>query len=664
MLKYQIALTNAIFDDTYRNVLRFDTRAEQEAYFNVNTLFTNAPYCNFNVGSLNASRVVIDYGDRENVDLNELMNNNYCIVKDTTPGATLKYYYYFVKIAQQENGNRLSCDLELDVYQTYYIDLTFGDCTIARAHLNRFIDNGDNTVSFDATPSSKLFEREEIQDLPKRLIGRHRVKCGNNFVDNNIICWMYIYLDPNHEFRFYTPNHTIKTIKPQRMTISGIPTNIACLVVPVSYEPITVTLRTADGDYSMQLGGVYSANYFLEFFEKLNQGYSYVYSVKLSLMPPGELFSQIQQSMTDGSGNLSANEFQLTTNQGRKIGDGFYVGVEEYAPFLGGVLLYFPNSTVDMGNVNLSGRKLTFNKNEIVGADNGVKFNPKLNNNDYYELNIVDQCGNNFTYDLQKLNTTNLKLLMTEAQTPDFTKNYSRLLPPLSNTQYIQETTQNLLGLVTSNDNTVLMPTSAYQTMIANNKNYFAQNSFNRNMQLLNGFMNAGKGAIAGGLAGAPTGPAGIAAGAIAGGLGGTVGSVIDYAKSLKNQSYEIDNLRNAPSSIQAANGNFIFNALCSTPGMYIEEYDITENSKKAVHDYMMLYGFNYNRIDNIKNVDNIRKYYNYVKAYIEEIDAGLVNISNIVHNRIREIFARGIRMWNARTFDYTKENYERWLEE
>lgn len=644
MLKYQIALTNAIFDDTYRNVLRFDTRAEQEAYFKVNTLFANAVNCNFNVGSLYATKVVVDYKD-QNVDLNELMNNNYCIVKDNTEGATLKYYYYFVKNAQQECGNRLLCDLELDVYQTYYLDVDFDDCTILRAHLNRFIDNGNGTVSFDATPSSKLFEREDVQNLPKRLVSRHRFNCGNDFVDNNIICWMYIYLDPNHDFNFYTPNGSSRTIKPSRVINAGLQTNIGCLVVPVVKQTIDVTLKTLTGDYNLSIGHIENSigGQFLRGFEELNQGYNYVYSIKYSLMPPSAKFNELLHNMVNNTPNIAANTFVDCKIEG--LGRGSIVAVKDLDKYIGGILLRIPYSetgylkNVNIGNYNIN-RRLTFTKEEIINANVKFEYNPKLNNNDYYELNICDNAGNNFTYDLQKFNTQNLQLLMSEPQTPDFTKNYTRLIPPANNTLYIQETTQNLLGLVTSNDNTVLMPTSAYQTMIANNKNFFAQNSYNRAVNLL----QAGVKGIDN-----PTEAANVG---------------IDYMRSVQNQKFEIDNLRNAPSSIQAANGNFIFNSLCSDPGIYIEEYDITENAKKAVNDYMMRYGFNYNRIDNIKNVDNIRKNYNYVQAYVEEIKTGLVNISNLVHNKLREIFARGLRMWNARTFDYAKENYERWLEQ
>ena len=52
MNDYQIALTNVNFDDTYNNVLLFDSREIQEAYFKVNTLFENAPKCNFKASTL------------------------------------------------------------------------------------------------------------------------------------------------------------------------------------------------------------------------------------------------------------------------------------------------------------------------------------------------------------------------------------------------------------------------------------------------------------------------------------------------------------------------------------------------------------------------------------------------------------------------------------
>ena len=156
MLYYQIALTSVAFDNSYSNVLRFDTRGEQEAYFKVNTLFssTTPVKVNFKVGSLFATNVV--YDGPADAYINELLNQNYCIIKDNTADAPIKYYYYFITNAEQDCDNRIKLSLELDIFQTYYIDIEFGDSVIFKAHLNRFIDNADGTISFDGTETSKL----------------------------------------------------------------------------------------------------------------------------------------------------------------------------------------------------------------------------------------------------------------------------------------------------------------------------------------------------------------------------------------------------------------------------------------------------------------------------------------------------------------------------
>ena len=44
--KYQYALTSVQFDSSYENAIRFDTRAQQEEYFKVSTLFANAKSVN------------------------------------------------------------------------------------------------------------------------------------------------------------------------------------------------------------------------------------------------------------------------------------------------------------------------------------------------------------------------------------------------------------------------------------------------------------------------------------------------------------------------------------------------------------------------------------------------------------------------------------------
>lgn len=147
----------------------------------------------------------------------------------------------------------------------------------------------------------------------------------------------------------------------------------------------------------------------------------------------------------------------------------------------------------------------------------------------------------------------------------------------------------------------------------------------------------------------------------IFGGIGTAIETAIDYTQKRINEDLTVDNLQNSPSAIQGAKGNAIFNTCYTDVGIYVEIHDILENEKEMLNDYMCLYGFTYNRVDNVKNVDNIRKIYNFVRADIETING--INISETVHQKFRQCFANGVRFWNTDTFEYNKENYERWLE-
>ena len=82
------------------------------------------------------------------------------------------------------------------------------------------------------------------------------------------------------------------------------------------------------------------------------------------------------------------------------------------------------------------------------------------------------------------------------------------------------------------------------------------------------------------------------------------------------------------------------------------------------VNDVMFKNGFTVNRIGNVKDYLNIRKYFNYVRARLENITSTL-QLNNNVREKFKMIFANGVRFWNItdKMFEYKKENYERWLE-
>lgn len=685
-LDYQIALTNVPFDNSYKNVLRFDTRSEQEAYFQTNTLFSNSPDVNFNVGSLYATNVV--YDGNENEDINELLNKNYCIVKDKRENATIKYYYYFVTNAKQDCDNRILLALELDIFQTYYIDILFSDSVIYKAHLNRFVDNGDGTVSFDGTPTSKLFEREDIQNVAKRIISRTKIKNTNftqldlnSWLEENVYGWVYLFLDPTHSFNIYKSDgsgttsifNPVKYISKNIENENGddIPSTLPIIAFPVYIKgntsdrigTTTNRIRFKSSEYA-EIPDLVLDQRGLESFLSNNNDASFVYSIKFSTATPfsQEDFIESDAYTIDENNNLVFKAFteppptdRWTGALNRNYLKNFY-GVKTNSGSsvaTGGIVLQKISNTIKLGNYVLS-KKLTFNKQEIVGADKNPMFNPKLLSTDYFELRVNDSTENGFIYDVQKLNMKEFNLLLTEPIVPDLNKKYIRIETDGSGL-YSPFTNEDLTGFINNNDNSLILNTDQYKSMLAQNKNFFLQNQTNRNI-------SAGLG-LAGGAITTIVGASTLNPLAIIGGITAMVGSGMNYSKNQISETLTVDNLKNAPDQISQAKGNIIFESSYSKVGVFIEEYDILDNEKNIVNDYMCLYGFTYNRVDNIKNVDNIRKIYNFVRADIETINSSNVSISETVRKKFRECFANGVRFWNTDTFAYNKENYERWLE-
>lgn len=688
-LNYQIALTNVPFDNSYKNVLRFDTRSEQEAYFQTNTLFSNSPDVNFNVGSLYATNVVYDGNENENI--NELLNKNYCIVKDKRENATIKYYYYYITNAKQDCDNRILLALELDIFQTYYIDLNFSDSMIYKAHLDRFLPNNDGTVSFDGTLNSKLFEREDIQNVSKRLSKRTVLSLYDNstignWLKENIACWLYIYYDPLQTYDYtdiYGNESTVKSSESRSIFINSkngnVPSNIAVFVYPIyknnkiikfnmtnpTEQPIAIK-NIAWGDWLATGNKTYFHTPAVQIFANKNDGYKKIYSTKVSILPPfntipndviysidnGNLVLDTSVASFNGKfknpllKNLESTVAQETFVVGSTIGP----NAQLYASSISAIT----NQESIIKTTYSINKQLKFTKEEIINSNKDNRFNPKLLNNDYFELTLSDASENGFVYDFQKLNNNNLEIGFTEPMTPDMTKRYIRILS--KGGIYSEDTQNNLTGFVNSNDNSLIMPTSAFQDMLANNKNFFLQKENDLKFMGSRSMLNFGKSIVNG----AMTGGVG---GAISQGAQSAANSAMEVASYVINTNLSIDNLKNAPSNIIGAKGNITFENMYTENGIVVEEHEILDNEKEIVNDYMCMFGFTYNRVDNIKNVDNIRKIYNFVRADIETINSSNVSISETVRKKFRECFANGVRFWNTDTFAYNKENYERWLE-
>lgn len=659
MLNFQIALTSVEWDNSYINTLRFDSRAQQEQYFNVASIFNNAPNVNLPIGTLLTTSIVVE--QPESLKLNPIMNYNYAIIRDNRVGADLKYYYYFVTQITQQSGNQIRLNIELDVIQTYYIECTFEDCVINRAHLNRFKKNTKTGLyRFNLDYKSNLFNKE-TEPLPLRCKWRDRliwyydnqsVSPFNDYFQkfqNDGQFWVYVYIDvsfnPNNVFRRFENGDAqimpyVVLCAPSR----GIPVKIGDQVIQWTIEELTKAMDTS----TMA---------------------SHILSYKISPIAPFNYSNQWQYYDT-------TNYFKLVADGAGQIGEIEFVKANmSTAGYVWLANLF--TQPYDSGNSGMVSFVEEFSATRIKNSLKDSKFNPKLLSQDFCEYKIEDYAGNSFAYDKSKMYSDNLTVKVQEYFSPDLSKIKLNLNIPATDYTLAAGSPEHVndeyFGLIVSNDTQYPYTVSQLSNFLANNKNFAlqqqAQRDYNTRMGNISAIENISKG-VAGSLSAAGSGNILGVVGGIGGGAAGAAAAT-SRAKAqnelnTKQQAFTLDNARNAPASVQNAQGNIFFNSMVNFLGFYVSEWECLEADKEKIADYMFRFGFSYERIDNPKNVDNIRHYFNYVQADIENVSHPS-NISNSVHDKLRDIFRNGVRFWNVFDntvkFEYKNENYERYLE-
>lgn len=212
--RYQYALTDVPFDSSYENVIRFDTREQQEEYFEVSTLFNNAPSVNFDFGNLLDTEMVIKTDDSP---LN-VMGHNYLIVKNNNDSKP-EYLYFFINRAEylsggnDGNSTQVRLTLSLDVMNTYLLDTDFGEgAIIRRASLNRWKKVGNNLwMNFDEDSPFRINDNEIVNSPTLVETNRQSVMPLTtkdysiqddivSWLNDNVSGWEYVYLDKEHDY--------------------------------------------------------------------------------------------------------------------------------------------------------------------------------------------------------------------------------------------------------------------------------------------------------------------------------------------------------------------------------------------------------------------------------------------------------------------------------
>lgn len=685
MLNYSISLINVWFAGNGIDTRYFDSVTAQRAYF--------APLCqpveqkniNFNMGD-NVS-TVINYTDTSDRPIEEIIGSNYCVVRRySDDGETIESERYYFAVVQQLSGRNLQVNLKLDSIQTHYFNYknTIAECHINRACLNRFeeVKGSTTEVKFIGGVNSPLLNSEETI-LPKTCIDRITLYPNPDFFGTSALhdasglgAWVYILIADNEKF----PEGAFAEFSYEGITL---PYKVLC--APVSRE-----FYVGHGETN-QL-----ANWTLEGllgYIKSRELTPYIYSYKVSGVPP--FISDVYT--TDDFYNYSVGRHNII---GINLGSELIVSkgnVQFYsephtitsyvASLMGGNCTGLHTSNVNLKST--TGIDFTFNKSDIVGADKSYKFNPKYLSTICLEARLCDCMGNSFTYDLQKINRESISFDVDEPVLADNTRGYVRYgysFNSINEGQPYYGCKDNYVGLVVNNDTSLLYEQTAIETFNANNKNFgqIQQAQRDYNTEQFNIYSRQRTANMLIDTAGsALTGALGILTGnslATAIGLSSTATaplsslSDVAFAKeslnaknnfSKLNETLTLDNIRCSPSSLRNGQGSIIFNSIATSAtaslscAYFLEIWRGYETDIERFNDIIVEYGFSYERIGNVADFDNIRKYFNYIAAEIETISAP---ISIQEKNDIRDRF-KGIRFWNVDTVDFTLENYEQWLE-
>lgn len=670
MLEYSVALLNVWWSKGDKNIRFFESVEEQSTYFDKLVGGQTSPLTNFNMG--NNIETAITYLDTTNKSIEELVSSNYCVIYKKENGTIIDRRYFFA-YPSQDSGRQMRVLLSLDDIQTNYIKYrkSIAPCNIKRACLNRFKKIGNDNIAFndELTDDNHLFEEENLAVFPKRITQRisitpspdtNKSSTLTNWFRDNILGWQYIYLDDSKTYTILNVSsiNTANNFQEGGITFSmsykqknsdlfggRIRGATGCICVPIYKGNKEIIARFTIDEGTSENPNIVTYNTkfnssSLNFFKLKNNDESYFYASKFSILPPFEVGDFNAYTIEDG--NLIFNA-STAGNSSYIEKSRITISYRDFQTLYGLFIVDAQYLNDEITESLTLPFRFGFQRGELINGVKNVAYNPKMLSSKFIEIKVTNGNGQKFSYNLQKLGTNSLTLKYKEALTPDIT----RSMLYFENGQYTKENAQGYLGLINSFDNSLMQSNDQLQQFLAQNKNFHLQKAVAWTSQVAKSGIGAGVTMAGGGK------------NALASAEGGLASTFIDILSDGINTSLTLDNLENSPDMLKNANGNAIFNLMASGQNLIVEIYESLPSEKEEANDFMVQFGFTYNHIDKLANVDNIRKRFNYIEAEIDTIDAP---ISNIEKERLKDIL-KSIRFWNSDKVDYHLENYERWLE-
>ena len=569
------------------------------------------------------------------------------------------YYYYFINKINYDNYNTLRITAHLDVFTTYF-DKILLDGLIKRATLREFMKDGTDIIyntgsethvfSIDDTYQGKKFLQNE-KTLQPHVYTYLDSSTLDTWLEENVEAWQYLYVDSNHTYNYDNVSYR----STGDFMSDGVIGGYSVLAMPLykTNKQIYVKFRDVSDPNNPHAYIIALSQMSIEYFRDSNNGNEYIYSSKLSKQPP---FTPILSS------NDSNNFMCSITDSGNLLLDFGDVSNNDLSPLLQNFTRVFITHQADTytyyGMIEMTAQiKAFYNNNVSNFVDDYVKtrFTKASYLNFYKDFNKFPNAvslknvelkitynGQDYTTSPSKIDTGSAIIEMLETINPDISKTYVRW-KPTGYYAFRSYNSKTLTGGIFSDDTMITLSSSKLQEVLANSKNLFYQRKVNIGVNgLLNLAQNTAKQDILG------------------------IGrSLAKNQLDEINYGFEVDNIENAPSHLEKASGNALFNLLTKDYGLHLEIWMMTSEDLTNISEYYNRYGVSTNTIGTHLDFLNKHKYFDYTEFDAFKIVGKTTDIklSNEIKDEIKNKLKRGVRFWYSNLYNYNKYNYEIALE-
>lgn len=599
-------LGNVNFDNSYQNVIDFESREQQEDYFDEKIVKS---YDNFTIVRKNEEIKI-----EENVNN---VNSNYCRYTNTI-GNDEKTFYAFIKNKEYVNPEITRLTLEVDVWQTYMFDFEMKQSFIDRQHKDRF-----QIVNNAIKPKYDLVKENIDAGSEYDLLSNEKIKDLNN---KDITWYCFLLKKPVNTGNFSSTDPS--TFKNMHMSLSikkmGI--YMYCYVAP-----------NVDGLYTYDAQGnrvrVNDANGMCSLFYRSNE------TVSVKALPYCPIKYRIDQTGTyifDEKYNgavattvgqnvavpLNNSDFKVPSDSGNDYPISSY----------GGWLLQISKFDNDTENLDIhSFNKIDFIPNVLqfdIDDTVDIEKETKLHTFPFEYIQLSNYQSQPFKLRIENLpDTCNVKLRQNIDIIPK-----SKIWVE----DYNNESDGKDNSAINSTLEEVTLWNDAYE-------NYISQHRASATTGVA---LNVATGVAMLGL-GIATGGVGLVAG---------IGGAIGIGSKIANEVIQREDLKQAPDNVSKLGNNLTFDIIDDNIKYILRHYRIKEQFRQTIFKYFSTFGYKSNTFE-IPDIRS-RYYFNYIKT----IGANLVsNISNDAIQKLKEIFDNGVTIWHFRDADTFKGifNYE-----